>query len=161
MDLLRPFRDGIQQLFSNSGEEESRRRFEAGLPLPVCEYYVSAESCEGGADLANADSCWNGMVALDARPFRGISLEGGRLEPLLFRSGDAERGECTGSSSLSLSRCELALTSGAISFRMPDHGQRFLAPGIQPLRRQSPLHLWHLAAQPDSLSFPSSSPLSE
>ena len=57
-----------------------------------------------------ADSCWNGMITLDARPFRGISLAGEAVEPLLFRSGDAERGECTGSSFVPFSHNERWLT---------------------------------------------------
>ncbi|KAM0748920.1 hypothetical protein T439DRAFT_327427 [Meredithblackwellia eburnea MCA 4105] len=77
-DLLRPFKNGINQLFSDPGEEPYKARFEKGLPLPVY-------------------SCWNGMIAVDARPFSGISLTGERVEPLLFRMGHSESGECTAS----------------------------------------------------------------
>lgn len=81
LDLLRHWKDGVSALFLDPGEEKYRKRYEQGLPLPVY-------------------SCWNGMAAFDARPFRGVSLSrGGDLEqqPLLFRSGEEEvKGECSG-----------------------------------------------------------------
>lgn len=40
-DLLAEMRDGIRVLFDQPGEEQSRDRFRAGLPVPVCEWLPS------------------------------------------------------------------------------------------------------------------------
>lgn len=76
LDILSEQRDGVRELFDDPSDVDawSRERFRAGLPLPVY-------------------SCWNGMVAFDARPFQSaLSLPDAPVAsgqgdgPLRFRS---------------------------------------------------------------------------
>ncbi|GAA5987825.1 hypothetical protein JCM10908_007231 [Rhodotorula pacifica] len=53
-DVFAEFRDGIDELWDQPGEEYSRDRFRQGLPVPVY-------------------SCWNGMLSLTAAPFVSTS----------------------------------------------------------------------------------------
>ena len=39
-------------------------------------------------------SCWNGIIAMDARPFLGITPEGGNSTRVIFRGGDRQQHEC-------------------------------------------------------------------
>ncbi|GAA6043898.1 hypothetical protein JCM8097_004296 [Rhodosporidiobolus ruineniae] len=50
LDILSEWRDGFKELWDQPAEEYSRKRFQAGLPLPVY-------------------SCWNGALALSSLPF--------------------------------------------------------------------------------------------
>lgn len=59
IDLLGEFRNGFKELFDQPGDEVSRDLFASGKPIPVF-------------------SCWNGMIALRAKPFieDGIRFRG-------------------------------------------------------------------------------------
>lgn len=37
-DVFSEFRNGIDELWDQPGEEYSRERFQLGLPVPVCEW---------------------------------------------------------------------------------------------------------------------------
>ena len=39
-------------------------------------------------------SCWNGIIAMDARPFLGITPEGGNGTKVVFRGGNRQQHEC-------------------------------------------------------------------
>lgn len=73
-------------------ELESRTRFRRGLPLAVY-------------------SCWNGIVALDAKPFLGIGVDGERSGTVAldaevrFRGAARKKQECGASSCLSRDGC--------------------------------------------------------
>lgn len=67
--------DGFDELFQTDPDIQSRNRWLAGLPIPVY-------------------SCWNGMVALTARPFLPEALGG---QSLGFRSANRETQECAAS----------------------------------------------------------------
>ncbi|SCV70091.1 BQ2448_1485 [Microbotryum intermedium] len=82
IDILGENRNGINELFDQSGQESSRDRFRAGIPTPVY-------------------SCWNGMIALPAQPFQ--SSENGK-PPILFRSVFNIPGECAASECKTLAK---------------------------------------------------------
>ncbi|ORY89834.1 cryptococcal mannosyltransferase 1-domain-containing protein [Leucosporidium creatinivorum] len=79
-DTLAETRDGIDELFDQPGSEFSRDLFSKGLPVPVY-------------------SCWNGMLALPAAPFRGANGPA-----TLFRSTFNEPGQCAASECKTLAR---------------------------------------------------------
>ncbi|BGP40697.1 hypothetical protein JCM10449v2_004659 [Rhodotorula kratochvilovae] len=54
-DVFQEWHDGLDGLFNGQGDGESKKRFMRGLPTPVY-------------------SCWNGMLALDARPFTSTAI---------------------------------------------------------------------------------------
>ncbi|BGP08705.1 hypothetical protein JCM10049v2_004554 [Rhodotorula toruloides] len=54
-DFLATLRKGVNVLFDQPGEERYKARWDKGLPVPVY-------------------SCWNGLLALDARPFTSTSV---------------------------------------------------------------------------------------
>jgi len=67
------------ELFTENPTE--RDRFRMGRPLPVY-------------------SCWNGMIALDAKPLLGVGLkgkDGQDVEPIKFRGARRHDGECAAS----------------------------------------------------------------
>ncbi|BGP25224.1 delta-aminolevulinic acid dehydratase [Rhodotorula toruloides] len=99
-DFLATLRQGVNVLFDQPGEERYKARWDKGLPVPVY-------------------SCWNGLLALDARPFTSTSISPrydhssslstashkswSRDHPLVsdkparFRSAVDNRGECAAS----------------------------------------------------------------
>ncbi|GAA6055314.1 hypothetical protein JCM3770_004835 [Rhodotorula araucariae] len=107
LDIFQEFHDGLDGLFNAEGDEESKRRFMRGLPTPVY-------------------SCWNGMLALDARPFTSTVVaprydptsaltpaerkSWRRLapirpaEPVRFRSALNREGECAASECKTLAK---------------------------------------------------------
>ncbi|GAA5946731.1 hypothetical protein JCM10213_004672 [Rhodosporidiobolus nylandii] len=70
LDVFSEWRDGINELFDQEGDEFSRARFRAGLPVPVY-------------------SCWNGMLALSAHPFLTDSVSPRYGGPNLFANSTA------------------------------------------------------------------------
>ncbi|CEQ41933.1 SPOSA6832_03708, partial [Sporobolomyces salmonicolor] len=103
LDVFSEARDGVAELFDQPGEEPSRDRFRRGLPVPVY-------------------SCWNGMLALKAEPFRTTDINprasqrlgptgaGGGVgfrtaqAPTRFRSALRSLGECAASECKTLAR---------------------------------------------------------
>ncbi|GAA6018026.1 hypothetical protein JCM10207_002745 [Rhodosporidiobolus poonsookiae] len=105
LDFLSEWRDGIKELWDQPGEEYSRNRFRAGLPVPVY-------------------SCWNGMLAMTSVPFlttdpaaryggpsdRARKENWGRTRPLKaneparFRTALNSEGECAASECKTLAR---------------------------------------------------------
>ncbi|KAL8292290.1 hypothetical protein RQP46_001756 [Phenoliferia psychrophenolica] len=79
-DIIAETRDGIVELFDQAGSEYSRDRWLAALPVPVY-------------------SCWNGMVAMSAAPFRGD--DGPAIS---FRSALASENECSASECKTVAR---------------------------------------------------------
>ncbi|GAA5885769.1 hypothetical protein JCM5296_000139 [Sporobolomyces johnsonii] len=103
LDVFAEARDGIAELFDQPGEEPSRDRFRRGLPVPVY-------------------SCWNGMLALTAEPFRttdvnprasqrvgptgaggGVGIRAAQA-PTRFRSALRSLDECAASECKTLAR---------------------------------------------------------
>jgi len=79
LDVFAESRDGLLELFSEYEDLEYRDRFRAGRALPMY-------------------SCWNGMIALDARPFLGITVDGGvARDKVVFRGARRRRHECAAS----------------------------------------------------------------
>ncbi|GAA6010288.1 hypothetical protein JCM11491_006250 [Sporobolomyces phaffii] len=103
LDIFSEARDGVEELFGQDDDRPSRERFERGLPVPVY-------------------SCWNGMIALTAEPFRttgvnprvhdrvGPSLQAGQnpFRPVKqapkFRSALRSQGECAASECKTLAK---------------------------------------------------------
>ncbi|BGP25225.1 GDP-Man:alpha-1,3-mannosyltransferase, glycosyltransferase family 69 protein [Rhodotorula toruloides] len=54
-DILSEWRNGLDEIFDQPGEERWKKRWNRGLPVPVY-------------------SCWNGMLALDVTPFTSTSI---------------------------------------------------------------------------------------
>uniref|UniRef100_A0A0K3CBJ4 Delta-aminolevulinic acid dehydratase n=1 Tax=Rhodotorula toruloides TaxID=5286 RepID=A0A0K3CBJ4_RHOTO len=54
-DILSEWRNGVEEIFDQPGEERWKERWNRGLPVPVY-------------------SCWNGMLALDATPFTSTTI---------------------------------------------------------------------------------------
>ncbi|BGP08706.1 hypothetical protein JCM10049v2_004555 [Rhodotorula toruloides] len=54
-DILSEWRNGVEEIFDQPGEERWKERWNRGLPVPVY-------------------SCWNGMLALDATPFTSTAI---------------------------------------------------------------------------------------
>ncbi|KAI5475651.1 GDP-Man:alpha-1,3-mannosyltransferase, glycosyltransferase family 69 protein [Pseudohyphozyma bogoriensis] len=79
-DTMAEMRDGIKELFDQPGQEYSRERLRAAVPVPVY-------------------SCWNGMLAISAAPFRGD-----HGEAISFRSGFNKKGECAASECKTVAR---------------------------------------------------------
>jgi hypothetical protein len=69
-------RDGVRELFHWDVDTTYLVRWRAALPLPVY-------------------SCWNGIIALKARPFLPTTVPGGH--GFAFRNGNAATGECAAS----------------------------------------------------------------
>ncbi|KPV77808.1 glycosyltransferase family 69 protein [Rhodotorula graminis WP1] len=106
-DLFQEWHDGVDGLFNAEGDEASKARFTRGLPTPVY-------------------SCWNGMLALDARPFTSTAPAprydpastlstsarkswrrpppASALEPAKFRSALNREGECAASECKTLAK---------------------------------------------------------
>ncbi|GAA5856697.1 hypothetical protein JCM9279_000306 [Rhodotorula babjevae] len=106
-DIFQEWHDGVDGLFNAEGDEASKARFVRGLPTPVY-------------------SCWNGMLALDARPFTStapaprydpsstLSTSARKswrrpppvtaLEPAKFRSALNREGECAASECKTLAK---------------------------------------------------------
>ncbi|GAA5987472.1 hypothetical protein JCM11641_003840 [Rhodosporidiobolus odoratus] len=63
-DTLSEWRNGVAGFFDQPGEEYARKRFRAGVPVPVWD-------ADGACHL---DSCWNGMLTLAAEPLLTISV---------------------------------------------------------------------------------------
>ncbi|GAA5912193.1 glycosyltransferase family 69 protein [Sporobolomyces salmoneus] len=95
LDVFSEARNGVNELFDPSKDEPSRARLRNGLPLPVY-------------------SCWNGMIAMSAEPFRTIGInprlidrDGPRgvaesslrpsFKPTEFRTALNAMGECAAS----------------------------------------------------------------
>lgn len=86
LDLLTEWRDGFKVLFDQESGPQGdwlRRRVRSSLPVPVY-------------------SCWNGLIALDARPFKLLSSSSTsatkKPERLIkFRSANRSKGECRSS----------------------------------------------------------------
>lgn len=71
-DVFSEFRNGIDELWDQPGEELSRNRFRQGLPVPVCALQrLPVSRCISllTHDENCTDSCWNGMLSLTAAPF--------------------------------------------------------------------------------------------
>ncbi|KAK4054223.1 hypothetical protein OIV83_001249 [Microbotryomycetes sp. JL201] len=81
MDIFAELRDGVRELFDRPGAEAYRERFLHGLPVPVY-------------------SCWNGMLALPAAPFRATP----NRPATLFRSAFNKPGQCAASECKILAR---------------------------------------------------------
>ncbi|KAF8344345.1 cryptococcal mannosyltransferase 1-domain-containing protein [Cantharellus anzutake] len=89
LDLFAEIRDGIDELFYASEDVQWKAMFREAKPTPVY-------------------SCWNGMMALDARPFLGIGPgesvgrrrkgdgdgDGQSRKKVMFRGGDRQKHEC-------------------------------------------------------------------
>lgn len=65
LDPFSETRNGLQEIFTGSESTSTRERFQKVLPFPVY-------------------SCWNGMLAISAKPFTKTSSSS--LEPIKFRS---------------------------------------------------------------------------
>lgn len=77
-DFLATLRKGVNVLFDQPGEERYKARWDKGLPVPVCAFRSAFLSVFARplstSVLTRADSCWNGLLALDARPFTSTSV---------------------------------------------------------------------------------------
>lgn len=75
VDMFGELRDGVRELFHWDSDPTYLVRWRAALPLPVY-------------------SCWNGVIALAAKPFLPPAQGGHSIK---FRSGDEAHGECAAS----------------------------------------------------------------
>lgn len=86
LDAFAEFRDGLKELFQadwlsyfsfTKSDRAAKGRFDDARVIPVF-------------------SCWNGMIALDSRPFLGIGLQGEDLgdRTVRFRGARREQKEC-------------------------------------------------------------------
>ncbi|KAK4699499.1 alpha-1,3-mannosyltransferase, partial [Phenoliferia sp. Uapishka_3] len=78
-DVVAETRDGIAELFDQPGSEYSRDRWLAALPVPVSRF---------------TDSCWNGMVAMSAGPFRGDAGPAVSFRSALDNENECSASEC-------------------------------------------------------------------
>ncbi|GAA5978762.1 hypothetical protein JCM5350_004814, partial [Sporobolomyces pararoseus] len=103
LDIWSEARDGVQELFNLKEDILSKKRFQRGLPIPVY-------------------SCWNGMIAMTAEPFKttgvnpkvyernGPSLHEGQTmfktvrQVPRFRSALKSQGECAASECKTLAK---------------------------------------------------------
>ncbi|GAA5876318.1 hypothetical protein JCM16303_007098 [Sporobolomyces ruberrimus] len=103
LDVFSEARSGLDELFGAEDDRPSKERFVRGLPIPVY-------------------SCWNGMIALSAEPFRttgvnprtvqrnGPAIEPEQTmlkpvrEPPQFRSALKSQGECAASECKTLAK---------------------------------------------------------
>ncbi|GAA5960468.1 hypothetical protein JCM3765_003644 [Sporobolomyces pararoseus] len=103
LDIWSEARNGVEELFNLEEDRASKKRFDRGLPIPVY-------------------SCWNGMIALTAEPFRttgvnpkvyernGPILNEGQTmfkpvrQPPRFRSALKSQGECAASECKTLAK---------------------------------------------------------
>ncbi|KAM0748981.1 hypothetical protein T439DRAFT_303745 [Meredithblackwellia eburnea MCA 4105] len=74
-DVVAETRDGIRELFDQPGSEFSRARWLAAQPVPVY-------------------SCWNGMVAMTAGPFRGDDGPAISFRSALMSPNECSASEC-------------------------------------------------------------------
>jgi hypothetical protein len=75
VDMFGELRDGVRELFHWDSDSTYLVRWRAALPLPVY-------------------SCWNGVIALSAKPFLPPAQGGHAIK---FRAGDEANGECAAS----------------------------------------------------------------
>lgn len=168
LDIFGEGRHGVKELFDPSVDQPSRERLKRGLPFPVCESRSSIRIFSHPrialADIApcccRVDSCWDGMIAMNAEPFRTIdtnphfedrtgpsgvspSTLRASFKPTTFRTALNAAGECGKLLRIRTLGCLIASSSSSVSssctcsrFRVQDDCERFLESRIQPLDRK-------------------------